>query len=156
MAPGERRPLTEGEIALGAGMFGAEIDWRRVRVFQAPKLSFGAMVPLGKTIVFSRWRAARDFAKVAVGEQGWFVHELMHVWQASRGVFLPGAKLAALGRAAYAYTPKPGARLQRYNIERQAEIARHLFLARAGAGEAGMAPIGWLEEMWAQRPGVRA
>ncbi len=151
MEIGERRPLTEGEIALGRSVFGAEIDWPRVRVFQAPKLGFGAMVPLGKTIVFSKWRAARDFAKVPVSEQGWFVHELMHVWQARRGVFLAGAKLGALGEGAYAYTPKPQARLKHYNIERQAEIARHLFLARAGTDEAGMPPLGWLEDVWALR-----
>lgn len=151
MAVGERRALTSGEIALGRSVFADEIAWTRVRLLQAPKLGFGAMVPLGRTIVFSKWRAARDFAKTPVGEQGWFVHELMHVWQAHRGVFLAGAKLGALGAAAYAYAPKPAARLDHYNIERQAEIARHLFLARADEYQPGMPPLNWLEEVWARR-----
>jgi hypothetical protein len=151
MATGERRALTAGEIALGRTVFGDEIAWRKVRVLQAPRLGFGAMVPLGKTIVFSKWRAAHDFAKASLDEQGWFVHELMHVWQAARGVFLAGAKLGALGAAAYTYAPKPAARLTHYNIERQAEIARHLYLARAGANAAGMPPLGWLEDVWGTR-----
>jgi len=150
MKPWEHRPLTAGEMKLGRSVFGEEIDWQRVRVLQAPSLGFGAMVPLGKTIVFSRWRAARDFAEAPLDERGWLVHELMHVWQAKHGVFLAGAKLGALGKLAYTYTPKPNAMLRQYNIERQAEIARHLFLARAGSA-AEMPPHDWLEEVWASR-----
>jgi hypothetical protein len=86
-----------------------------------------------------------------VDEQGWFVHELAHVWQAARGVVLAGAKLGALGKRAYLYKPRAGAVLADYNIERQAEIARHLFLARAGVCEPDMPPSGWLEDIWARR-----
>jgi hypothetical protein len=109
------------------------------------------MVPLGRTIVFSKWVAARDFAQCSVDEQGWFVHELMHVWQAARGVVLAGAKLGALGKGAYRYKPKPAATLKHYNIERQAEIARHLSIARAGVLEPGQPPLAWLEEVWGKR-----
>ncbi|MEZ6024377.1 MAG: hypothetical protein R3C16_13410 [Hyphomonadaceae bacterium] len=152
MQAGQRRPLTPGEIALGRSVFGDEIDWPRVRVFQAPSLlGFGAMVPRGRTIVFSKWRAARDFSRTALGERGWFVHELMHVWQAARGVTLAMAKLGALGKRAYAYKPRSKARLKHYNIERQAEIARHLLLARAGEREDGMPDREWLEDIWATR-----
>lgn len=150
MKPGQRRPLTGGEIALGRAVFAEEIDWSRVRITQAPSLGFGAMVPLGRTIVFSRWRAAWDFAQAPLDEQGWLIHELMHVWQAKQGVFLAGAKLGALGKLAYAYAPKQNATLRDYNIERQAEIARHLFLVRAGS-KAQLPPHAWLEEIWASR-----
>jgi hypothetical protein len=151
MTPGQKRSLSQGEIALGRTVFGDEIDWPRVRIVQAPRLGFGAMVPIGRTIVFSKWRAARDFAEASLDEQGWFVHELMHVWQAARGTLLAGAKLGALGKGAYVYKVKPRATLKHYNIERQAEIARHLFLARAGASEQGMPPPGWLEDIWRTR-----
>jgi hypothetical protein len=150
MTPGQRRRLADGEIALGRTVFGDEIDWPRVRVVQAPSLGFGAMVPLGRTILFSRWRAPHDFAEAPLDEQGWFVHELMHVWQAAHGVALAVAKLGALGKLAYAYEPKPKAKLKHYNIERQAEIARHLFLARGGS-QAQIPPRAWLEEVWASR-----
>ena len=150
MQTGEKRSLTDGEIALGRSVFGDEIDWPAVRVFQTRPLGFGAMVPLGRTIVFSKWRAARDFASASLDEQGWFVHELMHVWQAKRGIVLAGAKLGALGKGAYVYKAR-NVKLGRYNIERQAEIARHLFLARAGFAERGMPDKGWLEKIWATR-----
>jgi hypothetical protein len=150
MIPGQRRRISDGEVALGRLVFGGEIEWPRVSVLQAPSLGFGAMVPLGRTIVFSRWRAARDFADAPLDEQGWFIHELMHVWQAKHGVFLAGAKLGALGKLAYAYKPMPHAALKSYNIERQAEIARHLFLARSGS-EADIPPQAWLEEVWSSR-----
>lgn len=150
MKPGQRRALTHGEIDLGRSVFGDEIAWQKVRVFQAPALGFGAMVPIGRTIVFSKWRASRDFAKAPLWDQGWFVHELAHVWQAARGVILANAKLSALGKAAYAYKPDTP-KLSAYNIERQAEIARHLFLARSGFPEQGAPSREWLEETWASR-----
>jgi hypothetical protein len=73
------------------------------------------------------------------------------VWQAARGTVLAAAKLGALGKKAYAYKPRMDAKLKSYNIESQAEIARHLFLARAGKVEAGVPPWEWLEEIWAKR-----
>ncbi len=150
MKPGERRRLTAGEIVLGRSVFGDEIPWSKIRVVQAPALGFGAMVPLGRTMVFSKWRAAHDFSIAPLWDQGWFVHELTHVWQAARGVVLAGAKLGALGKGAYAYAAK-APKLSVYNIERQAEIVRHLFLARASAPSPGAPSREWLEETWANR-----
>ena len=150
MQPGRSRPLTPGEIALGRSIFGDEIAWPKIRIYQAPRLGFGAMVPIGRTIVFSKWRAAHDFSAASMWDQGWFVHELTHVWQAARGVVLAAAKLNALGKGAYAYKPH-APDLSAYNIERQAEIARHLFLARSGAPEEGAPAEEWLEETWASR-----
>lgn len=151
MHPWERRALSAGEVALGCGVFGDALDCGRVRILQAPALPFGAMVPLGRTIVFARWRALRDFADASLSEQGWFVHELTHVWQAARGTVLAAAKLGALGKRAYSYKPQAAAALSDYNIESQAEIARHLFLARAGKAEPGAPPRAWLEAIWEKR-----
>ena len=150
MQAGQSRRLTAGEVALGRTVFGDEIAWSKIRIRQAPSLGFGAMVPIGRTIVFSKWRAAHDFSAASLWDQGWFVHELTHVWQAARGVVLAAAKLNALGKGAYAYKPKTP-KLSGYNIECQAEIARHLFLARANAPEAGAPSQQWLEETWASR-----
>lgn len=147
----ERRALTGDEIALARTVFAEEIAWGRVRVVQGPPLGYGAMAPFKHTIVFSNWRAARDFSAAPLREQGWFVHELMHVWQAAQGTTLALAKLGALGKRAYAYAPKPNAMLKHYNIERQAEIARHLFLTRHGEAPAEAPPRAWLEAVWATR-----
>lgn len=150
MRTGARRALTEGEIALGRILFGDEIAWDRVRIAQAPKLGFGAMAPIGGLILFSNWRAPEDFSAAGVHEQGWFVHELAHIWQSAHGMFLPLLKLKALGKRAYKYEPKAAA-LAEYNIERQAEIARHLWLARVDAAEPGAPSRAWLEDVWASR-----
>lgn len=151
MKIGAQRRLTEGEIAVGRVVFDDEIDWPSVRIAQAPWLGFGAMAPFGGLIIFSKWRAPEDFARAQVGEQGWFVHELAHVWQSTQGMFLPALKLGALGKSAYAYKPRKIASLRDYNIERQAEIVRHLWLARMNAHEAGMPDQDWLEDVWANR-----
>lgn len=148
MQAGESRPLTRGEAAIARTMFAASLDPGVLRVVQAPRLFFGAMVPAGRVIWFSRWRAARDFAEADIEEQGWLVHEFAHCWQARRGVFLAGAKLFALGDRAYSYAIAPGKALTAYNIEQQAEIARHLFLARMGA--ACPHPRDALEAIWAR------
>jgi hypothetical protein len=151
MRTGAWRSLTDGEIAIGRVVFGDEIAWPRVRIVQAPRLGFGAMAPFGDVIIFSNWRAPKDFSQTTPHEQGWFVHELAHVWQSARGMFLPALKLGALGKAAYAYKIQNGAALKDYNIERQAEIARHLWLRRCGRGEAGIPEAAWLESVWAKR-----
>lgn len=152
MSVGEKRGLTAGEADLACKMFADGVDWDRVRIVQAPSaLGFGAMVPIGKTIVFAKWRAWQDFTRAPIGEQGWFVHELAHVWQAKCGVLLVLAKLGALGKAAYAYEPREGARFKDYNIEGQAEIARHLFLARAEKPAPSAPTLQWLETIWAGR-----
>lgn len=151
MTTWERRALSWGEVVIGRSIFDEEIDWPAVRILQAPALGFGAMVPVGKTIMFSKWRAARDFAGAPLDDRGWFVHELAHVWQAAHGVFLASAKLHALGRKAYEYKPWPGAKFADFNIERQAEIARHLYLVREGVRAPALPPRAWLEEVWASR-----
>lgn len=148
MRAGERRALTAGERALAAPIFAERLPLDDLRIAQAPRLPFWAMVPVGRTVVFSLWRAAHDFAQTDRGEQGWLIHELAHCWQARRGVFLAGAKLRALGVRAYRYQLTPGKPLGAYNIEQQAEIVRHLFLARIGAPEPGAPPLAQLQGLW--------
>ncbi len=144
-----RRALTPEEITLGASIFAAEIDWPRVRLVQAPPLPFGAMAPFRHTIIFARWRAPTDFAAAPLAEQGWLIHELAHVWQAARGYVLPIAKLGALGRRAYRLGAAPRSRFHAHNIEQQAEIARFVFLARAGLETPWPREV--LEAVWADR-----
>jgi len=132
MRIGAARRLTPAEIAIAAALFGEAARWADVRVRQAPPLGFGAMVPFGRAIVFSHWRAAEDFGATTLWEQGWFAHELTHVWQAARGIVLAAAKLPAIGGRAYRVRLEEGLDFDAHNIEGQAEIVRLLFLARAG------------------------
>jgi hypothetical protein len=146
MRMGERRRLTDGEKRIARSMFGEDLDDARIRIWQVPRLGFAAMVPFGDTIVFSQWRAPRDFSEAGVEAQGWLIHELMHCWQARCGRVLAFAKLSALGFNAYSFAC--GAPFAAYNIEQQAEIARYLFHARMDAPIAGPTQPE-LESLWA-------
>lgn len=149
-----RRPLTGGERGIVREMFGREIDADAVRIQQLPPAAFAAMVPHRRTIMFSLWRAARDFTQSAPQERGWFVHELTHVWQARRGVVLAAAKLRALGRQAYDYRYEPGRPFDTYNIEQQAEIARHLYMHRIGEPDPRAPAREHLEALWPIRTAI--
>ena len=77
-----------------------------------------------------------DFAHAHLTQQGLFIHEMVHIWQHQRGIFLP---LARHPWCRYDYALKPGFTLKRYGIEQQAEIVRHAFLLRNGVRVAGVA-----------------
>ena len=72
-----------------------------------------------------------DFAGASIGDQGLFVHEMTHVWQAqTRGRFyLP---LMRHPFCRYRYEWQPGRPFDRYGLEQQAEIVRHAFLLERG------------------------
>jgi hypothetical protein len=133
------RPLTSGEIDLARTVYGAAIDYAPVTVrrrkwafFQPRRV---VMAPCGHIHFHPRGDLYRDdFARASLGDQGLFIHELCHVWQHQRGIFLP---LVRHPFCRYDYAFKPGWGLNRYGIEQQAEIVRHTFLLRAGARVAG-------------------
>ncbi len=79
-----------------------------------------------------------DFCERDIGLQGLFIHELVHVWQYQQGIFLP---LKRHPFARYDYSLKPGWKLQRYGIEQQAEIVRHIFLLKNGHKVPGAPPL---------------
>lgn len=138
------RPLTEGEIALAATMFGDAIDYARVRLHRRKWWPFHprrvVMAPDGDLWFHPRgphWRD--DFSTAEIALQGLFIHEMTHVWQAQRGGrwFLP---LARHPFCRYAVVLKPGRRFERYGLEQQAEIVREAWLAkRKGEASAELA-----------------
>jgi hypothetical protein len=72
-----------------------------------------------------------DFSLEPLQTQGFFIHEMTHVWQAqTRGRFyLP---LMRHPFCLYSYEIVPGRPFFRYGVEQQAEIVRHIFLAERG------------------------
>lgn len=133
------RPLTPGEIALAHTVYGDAIDFAPVRV-RVRKWAFFqprhvVMAPRGHLHFHPAGDLYRDdFAAAPLGEQGLLIHELCHVWQHQRGLYLP---LVRHPFCRYDYAFKPGWPLKRYGIEQQAEIVRHAFLLRRGAQIAG-------------------
>lgn len=75
------------------------------------------------------WR--EDFADAEWNLKGLFVHEMTHVLQTQqRGRFyLP---LMRHPFCRYSYTLREGRPFDRYGLEQQAEIVRHIFLLRNG------------------------
>ena len=134
MTPGAVRRLTEGEAELAAGVFGDALDAGRVRIVALP--AWRRAFVAGPALVFWPARTAlTDFSRAALSLQTVLVHELVHVWQAQSGVNLLAAKLrAGDGPAAYHYDPDEGPGFPELNIEQQAMVVQHAFLAaRMGA-----------------------
>lgn len=115
-------------------MFGEALDAARVRILALP-LWNRAFVPGGALMVWPRagWRDDFAAADTPLDVQAVFVHELTHVWQAQNGVFLPLAKIkAGDGPGAYAYDLGSETGFGAMNIEQQAMVVEHAFLAARG------------------------
>jgi hypothetical protein len=139
------RSLTSGEVALARSVFADAIDYSRVRLVHGKWWPFqprrSAMAPMGNIYFHpdgGGW--SEDFSKEPLHAQGYFIHELTHVWQAQRGgrFYLP---LARHPFCRYGYEIVPGRPFGRYGLEQQAEIVRHAFLLSNGARPGGSAPL---------------
>jgi hypothetical protein len=133
------RTLTAGETALARSVFGDAIDYSAVRLHQRKWAFFQprhtVMAPDGHIWFHPKGQSyCDDFCAHDHDAQGLFIHEMTHVWQRQKGIFLP---LVRHPFCRYDYVLKPGWPLARYGIEQQAEIVRHAFLLREGHGVAG-------------------
>lgn len=138
------RPLTVGEKALAASVFGEVLDTRRITVkgrrwwpLQPRNI---VMAPWGHIHFHPRCSFYHeDFSKAPISLQGLFIHELTHVWQHQSGrnvVFARGPF------SRYSYLPLiEGKRFEDYGIEQQAEIVRHRFLLSHGCPVEGAPPL---------------
>jgi hypothetical protein len=133
------RPLTAGEVALARSIFGAAIDYAAPRIVPRKWAFFQprdtVMAPLGNIHFHPLGTRYRDdFANGPLEDQGLLIHELVHVWQHQKGMFLP---LQRHPFCRYGYQIAPGRPFERYGIEQQGEIVRHAFLLRHGVCPAG-------------------
>ena len=132
MAPGAIRTLSSGEQDLARGVFGAALDTKRIRLFALPWWS-RAFVAGGRFMIWPARSALRDFATASLSLRATFVHELTHVWQAQTGVNLLTAKLrAGDSDKAYGYDLSTAVDFANLNIEQQAMIIEHAYLASVG------------------------
>ena len=135
------RSLTPDEVALARGVFGAAIDYGRVRVHARKWWPFQprgvTMAPDGDLWFHPEGGLfCADFCESPLHIQGHFIHEMTHVWQAHRSGrwWLP---LMRHPFCRYGYDVVPGKPFERYGIEQQAEIVRHTFLLRRGVAVKG-------------------
>jgi hypothetical protein len=138
------RSLTNGEIGLAKSIFGTAIDYSRVRLIKGKWWPFqprnAAMAPMGDIYFHPEnggW--SEDFSQEPLHRQGFFIHEMTHVWQAQKA----GRLYLLMMRhpfCRYSYELVPEKPFGRYGIEQQAEIVRHRFLADRGVQIAVVPP----------------
>lgn len=92
---GGLRLLTSGEISLAHALYGSSIRYNKVWIHRASYLPFNmqannfAMTPNGE-MYFQEGVYESDFSKPIdrAGGQHIFLHEMMHVWQHQRGMWV--------------------------------------------------------------------
>ncbi|MDQ2821100.1 MAG: Rhs element Vgr protein [Pseudomonadota bacterium] len=112
-------------------VFGAAIDYARVRIFRRCYLPFGlqpahcAMAPNG-SIYFHPSCYLPNYAAADASARHWFMHEMTHVWQHQLGypVRLRGAIRIGLS---YAYELSNSATLADFNMEAQGDVLADYF-----------------------------
>ena len=129
-----RRPLTDGECAMVAEMFGASVDCACVtinaRKWWPLQPKNVVMAPDGHIWCHPDGALFRDDYSVAsYNLQALFIHETTHVWQHQSGIYLP---LRRHPFSRYRYTLTEGKPMRAYGLEQQAEIMAHAFLALSG------------------------
>ncbi|WP_230293515.1 vgr related protein [Croceicoccus sp. Ery5] len=146
---GGTRGLTDGEKAMVASVFGSAIDLEPVTVRRSKWFPLQprntVMAPCGHIhFPTGHTQYCDDFAYASLSAQGLFIHEMTHVWQAQqRGKYWLVLMRHPFCR--YDYAIRPGLPLDRYGIEQQAEIVRHVFLLRQGHKLRGAPPLKQLE-----------
>lgn len=143
------RALTSAERALAASVFGEAIDYTPVRINRRKYWPFQTrnivMAPDGHLWFHPDGGLCHDdFACAPLHAQGLFIHEMTHVWQRQKGIWLPVARHPF---CRYSYSLKAGWRLERYGIEQQAEIVRHAFLLRTGVNIPGAPALAIYESL---------
>ena len=132
----EGRPLTGGEAKMARSVFGAAVNYERVRIHRAKWAFFQpakfVMSPDGDIWVHPKsenW--SDDYAADNYWRQELFMHEMTHVWQAqTRGKWFLPTHRHPFCRYEYQYVP--GRPFTGYGLEQQAEIVRHVFSRRMG------------------------
>ena len=139
------RALTSGEVDLARSIFRDAIDYARVRMVNGKWWPLhprnAAMAPTGNVHFHPHGQLwSDDFSCDTLGKQGLFIHELTHVWQTQlRGrYYLP---LMRHPFCRYRYEFQQERPFERYGLEQQAEIVRHVFLMRRGYSVQGWPPL---------------
>lgn len=127
------RMLTAAETALAQSIFGEAIAYDRVHVHGRKYVFFQprdvAMTPNGQ-IYFPPGVYREDYSGT-LGDAGWLLHELTHVWQWQCGIWV---KLRAPFSRTYRYgSPRARRNYAAFNIEQQAAMVEDYFRLLHGA-----------------------
>ncbi|HEX4500273.1 MAG TPA: type IV secretion protein Rhs [Scandinavium sp.] len=130
--PGGVRQLTLGEIAMAKTLFGASLIYSRIWVHRESYLPFNlqpvdiAMTPNGE-LWFREETYSPDFSlEHDLKKKHRFMHEMVHAWQAQKGMFVRTRGLFSRF-ADYSYSLDKADFLH-YGLEQQASIASDYWL----------------------------
>ncbi|AUY13224.1 MULTISPECIES: hypothetical protein [Serratia] len=136
---GITRALTPGEINLARSVFGSTIFYQSVLVHCDSYLPFGlqnqytAMSPNGE-LYFRRSLYERDYASQDPEAQHLFIHEMAHVWQHQKGMWVRTRGLLSWA-VSYQYR-LDRLLLREYSMEQQASIiADYFYLKKFGVND---------------------
>lgn len=134
---GYERSLTFGEIVLARSVFGNSIFYDQVLVHCDSYFPFGlqgegyAMAPNGE-LWFRKTLYANDYSRAGLTLQHTFIHEMAHVWQHQKGMWVRLRGLLSKF-ADYRYRFDDKKMLKNYTLEQQASIiADYWFLKTWG------------------------
>lgn len=131
IVPGGVRQLTLGEIALAKTLFGGSVIYSRIWVHREGYLPFNlqpvdvAMTPDGE-LWFKEGTYSPDFSLDVLQKKHRFMHEMVHAWQAQKGMFVRTRGLFSRF-ADYSYSLDKADFLH-YGLEQQASIASDYWL----------------------------
>ncbi|MBW7982182.1 type IV secretion protein Rhs [Enterobacillus tribolii] len=122
---GIKRALTLGEITMARSVYGNIINYTKIVVHCDSYFPFGAqpkytaMAPNGE-LWFRKELYWKDFAFADKEDQHTFIHEMAHVWQHQKGIWVRTRGLFS-GLVSYYYKLEK-TRLNDYGMEQQASI----------------------------------
>lgn len=129
--PDGLRLLTLGEIALAKTLFGGSLIYSKIWVHRESYLPFNlqpidvAMTPNGE-LWFREETYSHDFSLDGLKKKHRFMHEMVHAWQAQKGMFVRTRGLFSRF-ADYSYSLDKADFLH-YGLEQQASIASDYWL----------------------------
>jgi hypothetical protein len=128
---GGLRLLTLGEINLASSLYGFSIHYNKIWIHRGSYLPFDlqdnltAMTPNGE-MWFQEGVYRDDYSASTIGMQHMFLHEMMHVWQQQRGMWI--RTRGSLSWAVdYSYSLDK-TNLSEYSMEQQACIVSDYWL----------------------------
>ena len=129
--PGGIRLLTVGEIAMAKTLYGYSINYSRVWIHRESYLPFNlqpinvAMTPNGE-MWYREDTYSPEFSKDLLNKKHIFMHEMMHVWQTQKGMFVRTRGLFSRF-ADYSYSLDKSD-IFHYGLEQQASLVSDYWL----------------------------
>lgn len=148
VSPGglQGRPLTTGEADMARSVFGDEIDYNKVHIyngapevagiFRLSKTGLSAITPNGDIYIVEKDAQLADLSLASDAKRQMLIHEMTHVWQHQKGRNVESEAIVLFFKSGfkyddcYAYSIDGKIKFQSLNIEQQAHMVEDYFALR--------------------------